>query len=57
MKRKRYSTKEQIHDLSLILSGGQEWRRLGIYYELQRYLIVKNKKWITEKQGREWISY
>lgn len=56
MKRKRYSSKEQLHDLALILSEGQEWRRLAIYYELTRYLILKDRKWVTETQGREWLS-
>lgn len=56
MKRKRYSTKEQLHDLALILSNGEEWRRLGIYYELQIYMIVHDKKWITVGQAKEWLN-
>lgn len=56
MKRKRYSTKSQLHDLALMLSNGADWRRLGIYYELERYLIINDKKWITEGQAREWIE-
>lgn len=56
MKRKRYSSKRQLHDLALILSKGEEWRRLGIYYELQRYLIINDKKWITEDQAKAWLN-
>ncbi|MGM0337691.1 hypothetical protein IGK47_004721 [Enterococcus sp. AZ007] len=56
MKRKRYSTKRQLHDLALILSNGEEWRRLGIYYDLQRCIIVNGRKWITEGQAREWLN-
>lgn len=56
MKRKRYSTNRQLHDLALILSNGEEWRRLGIYYNLQRFLIINGRKWITESQAKEWIN-
>lgn len=56
MKRKRYSTKRQLHDLALTLSNGEECRRLGIYYDLQRYMIINDKKWITEGQAKEWLK-
>ena len=56
MKRKRYSTKRPLHDLALMLSNGEEWRRLGIYYELQRYMIINDKKWITEGQAKGWLK-
>ena len=56
MKRKRYSTKKQLHDLALILSNCEEWRRLGIYYELQRYLIINGRKWITESQEKNGLT-
>lgn len=53
---KRYSTPEELHDLALILCDGVKWRQLVIFYELQLYIILNDKAWITENQARQWLK-
>ena len=56
IRRKRYSTPEELHDLALILCDGVKWRQVGIFYELQLYIILNDKTWITENQARKWLK-